>query len=94
MNAESFCRAVLLKQPAKVDDLLNALPEGIREELRARLEELKRSSVAEARNEWKRLRSQEEKARMKAAEERSGVDLMRVSPRHRGRLIQYLEQVT
>jgi hypothetical protein len=92
MNVESFCRAILLKQPAKVDDLLKSLPEDIREEVRAGLDKLQKLSEAQIRSQWKKSRSEEVRVRTRLAEERSGVDLMRVSPRNRAALILYLEQ--
>ena len=94
MNTESFCHAVLLKRPAQIDDLLKVLPAHIRDEVRARIEELQKLSEAQIRSQWKRSRLQEARARMRLEQERGRLDLIRVSPRLRAGLIQYLEQTT
>jgi hypothetical protein len=94
MNTESFCRAVLLKRPAEIDDLLKVLPPDIRDEVRARIEELQKLSEVEIRSQWQKSRLQEAMARMRLEEERGGLDLIRISPRLRAGLLEYLGQMT
>ena len=94
MNTESFCRAVLLKRPAEIDNLLKVLRPDTRDEARARIEALRKLSEAEIRSQWNKSRLREAMARMRLEEERGGLDLLRVSPRLRAGLLQYLGQMT
>jgi len=92
MNIDSFCYAVLLKRRARAAELLSLLPVDIRDEVRARMDELQTLPEAEARSRWRRLRADEARElRVRAA--RSGVDLMLLPPRMRALTDQHAEQL-
>jgi hypothetical protein len=93
MNADSLCFAVLLKTRDETAELLKMLPENVRGEVDARMNELRGLSEAELRGRWIRLRTEEARVWMARAHERTGIEPMNLPPRLRIGFISMLGQV-